>query len=123
MPTGEVAATGTLGAMEIVLGLLALRSTLRVYRRGGTSFERWVHAFCLAAAAQAAGLAINSAIVSMTPLCRAANRGASAADSMNLPQSSRFLVARCTILGYGRFRGTVFCARTPAFFVRRLGFD
>jgi hypothetical protein len=43
--------TGRSGVVGVaafaVLGVLALRSTLRVYRRDGTTFERWVHAFCL----------------------------------------------------------------------------
>jgi hypothetical protein len=44
--------TGRSGAVGIaamaVLGVLAIRATLRVYRHGGSPFERWVHALCLA---------------------------------------------------------------------------
>jgi hypothetical protein len=40
--------SGFVGIVGIgILGVVALRTTWRVFRRGGSTFERWVHAFCL----------------------------------------------------------------------------
>jgi hypothetical protein len=40
--------SGFVGIVGIgILGIVALRASWRVFRHGGSAFERWVHAFCL----------------------------------------------------------------------------
>jgi hypothetical protein len=57
--------SGFIGIVGIgILGIVALRASWRVFRHGGSAFERWVHAFCLLWVIGPFVLAVGIALVS-----------------------------------------------------------